>query len=583
MLAMRKLLTAIAAFSTLSAAACKDFLNVPNQNNPDIQRAYSTPTVLEQLVSTLPQRVYADLHNCTTCLSPSLLVMAFQYYSTNANFGMSTRQGLPRNAISNARNNSTFGENFRDFSVMSKDARLAADIVTALDSLLARGGTLGDPRLNNTGLNLRARSIALFSNAFALGNLALMYDSAAIVTHQSLPATVETPPLSGYADVMKAALAQLDSAIAVALESGASAGFPLPDTYINGNPLSQADYIRFLRSYKARFRASVARTPEERAAVNWDAVIDDAKNGIKADFVIQLNPSLGWDIGLEGSQSLGMPMWYYGMADTSGSYATWLGQSLDTKVPFVVKTGDQRWPWGETDLDQQKHRQSTWVYNALPYILETNATTGGIGWGYSLYSFRRFGAIDVGAGTGPWIDIPKTEIDMLAAEGYIRKGDFASAAALIDVSRVRAGLPPLSGVVNSASTPVPGATYVATLRISDNPTNPAKKDTVQTGWEVKTVIPGAKNCVPQVPVAPTFKTTACGNIMEAMKYEKRLETALTGYGSWYIDARGWGDLPEGTATQWPVPYQEMDSRQKPFYNLGGIGGNSGAAKGTYGF
>jgi hypothetical protein len=62
-----------------------------------------------------------------------------------------------------------------------------------------------------------------------------------------------------------------------------------------------------------------------------------------------------------------------------------------------------------------------------------------------------------------------------------------------------------------------------------------------------------------------------------------METAFTGYGQWYLDARGWGDLAEGTVLHWPVPYQELDSRQLPIYDLGGIGDPAGAPKGTYGF
>jgi hypothetical protein len=62
-----------------------------------------------------------------------------------------------------------------------------------------------------------------------------------------------------------------------------------------------------------------------------------------------------------------------------------------------------------------------------------------------------------------------------------------------------------------------------------------------------------------------------------------METAFTGYGQWYFDGRGWGDLPEGTAVHWPTPNQELDARLKPLYNLGGIGGRDGAARGTYGF
>ena len=54
------------------------------------------------------------------------------------------------------------------------------------------------------------------------------------------------------------------------------------------------------------------------------------------------------------------------------------------------------------------------------------------------------------------------------------------------------------------------------------------------------------------------------------------------YQSDEVDGRGWGDLPEGTAYEYPVPYQEMQSRQRPSYNLGG-GFGSSAGKSTYGF
>jgi hypothetical protein len=71
--------------------------------------------------------------------------------------------------------------------------------------------------------------------------------------------------------------------------------------------------------------------------------------------------------------------------------------------------------------------------------------------------------------------------------------------------------------------------------------------------------------------------------MEALKYEYRVETYFTGYGQWFQAERGWGDLVELTALEFPVPYQEMQVRVRPFYNLGGAGGKSAAAKGTYGF
>ena len=138
---------------------------------------------------------------------------------------------------------------------------------------------------------------------------------------------------------------------------------------------------------------------------------------------------------------------------------------------------------------------------------------------------------------------------MLAAEGLIRTGNIAGAATLIDRTRTTAGLPALSGAVAAATDPVPG---------------------------------GA-SCVPRVPQAPTYTTTACGDVMEAMKWEKRLEIAYTTYGGWFFDSRGWGDLPEGTPIMWPVPNQEADARVMTIYNLGGVGQPGGAGTSTYGY
>ena len=67
-----------------------------------------------------------------------------------------------------------------------------------------------------------------------------------------------------------------------------------------------------------------------------------------------------------------------------------------------------------------------------------------------------------------------------------------------------------------------------------------------------------------------------------MKYEWRIENVFSGFGSFWINSRGWGDLVEGTPLEFPVPYQEMQSRQKPYYLLG-PGFGSAAPKGIYGF
>jgi hypothetical protein len=96
-------------------------------------------------------------------------------------------------------------------------------------------------------------------------------------------------------------------------------------------------------------------------------------------------------------------------------------------------------------------------------------------------------------------------------------------------------------------------------------------------------IPGGVSCVPRIPdLAAAFKASKCGTLWDAMKWEYRMETAYTGYGMWYFAGRGWGDLPEGSALYWPVPYQEMDTRRQAFYSAGGPNLPGGAPHGNYG-
>lgn len=549
---MRKLsntLTWVAAAAALTA--CSDPLEVNNVNNPDVERAYSSPALIEQLLATGMQQVFNGTHAGTDAIIPQMMNMSLENYASVANFGMALRSAIPRSGITNERNNTVAAGNFRDFRVHSQQARAAANSIAALDRLLTGGGTLGSAGQNNTGLNQRSRAFGFFTLGSALANLALVYDSAAIVTN--LTPSDEVPPLSSSKQVMEVALRMLDTAQAIAASSNAAAGFPLPSSWLAGATLSQTDFVRLMRSQKARFRASNARTPAERAAVNWDLVIADAENGIQSDVLLQLQT--GWTVGFAGSQMHveggwhQMSMMMYGMADTSGAYEAWLKTPFTQRTPFLIRTPDKRYPSGDDRATQRANSPVKPSYDKFPYIRNRSSQdVPGEAFGTSFYDFYRYKYIRDDNGVGPFPFMTRAENDMLAAEGYLRKNNFAAAAALIDRYRVRAGLPSVAGIT-SLSQPVPGGNA----------------------------------CVPRVPVAPAGTTTACGNILEALKWEKRMETAFSQFGAWFLDSRGWGDLPEYTAVEWPVPYQEMDARQKPFYNIGGAGNAGAAAKGTYGF
>ena len=544
---------AVAPFALLLAACQKDVLSVANVDSPDVTRVYATAASIEGVISTGFQQLYAGSSGGTTSegLNVQSKNFALEVYGSVANYGMNSRNAIPRPAIFNDRGNSVQTGNTRDWTALSKLTRTAATGVQSLDRLTVAKGTLGSP-----AQDARARSFGFFINGAALGYLAFGYDSAAIVT-PAIPSDV-VPKLVGYADAGKAAIQLLDSAIAIASgpnSTNGANGWPLPGGWIAGSSMTLDQYIRFVKSMRARIRAGLARTPAERAAVNWTAIIADATSGIAADFTLAINNSLGWQCAYDCSQINVSGGWgqvspfYMGMADTSGFYARWLAQPLGQREgSALIITPDQRWPQGATRAAQTA--DSPLPLPGRRYFRNHPAgeDVSGDPWGTSNYFYRRWFQISNAGNIGTNVYFSKVELDMLAAEGYIRAGNFASAAALIDASRVKSGLPSI-GTITSATQMIAGGT----------------------------------GCVPQVPQAPAFNTVACGTILEAMKWEKRMETAGTSYMAWYVDSRGWGDLIEGTALQWPVPNGEMDSRVQPFYNLGGIGGKSSAPKGTYGF
>jgi hypothetical protein len=533
-------------------AACSDQLAVENKNAPDVARANSTPLGVEAIVSKLAQQIHQGMYGSTTNLLPGVTVMAFESASQLGNFGMGTRSALPREPIANNRGNSTEAENFRTFDHLSRNARSAADALTSLNKFVEVGTTLGSP-----ARDARARSFGYFNLGHAMGHVALFYDSTAIVKPGIAPG--EIPPLSGANDVMAAAIEMLDSALAIAESPAATSGtngWPIPADWVaspDGPGPSLDEWKRIIRSYRARFRANIGRTPAEHDAANWDAILADATNGITKDFLIGMTSSNGWSNSYwsQSAVSVGWSQaspFIIGMADTTGAYASWLSVPVDQRQPFLIRTPDKRFPAGEDRTAQQAASPGLFPPAGSPLHFK-NRPAGddipGFPWGTSFYdAIYRYGDYRANSSRGNNPIITKAEVDLLAAEAMIRKGQIAGAAALIDKYRVPNGLPALSGVVTTATQ----------------------------------AVPGGNACVPRVPQAPGFTTLACGNIMEAMKWEKRMETMLNGYAVWYLDSRGWGDLAVDTPLDYPVPYQEMDARGLPFYNS-----QRGAAAGTYGF
>jgi hypothetical protein len=549
---MRRLYVLAGFAGLLATAACShDVLSVQNPNSPDISRVLKKPADVESIIGSSFNTVWTVTVGVNTDgLTQQMMVMSFENASSLANYGMGPRVGIPRNSIDNSPGNAVAAGNSYDFFTVDRGARAAS---LGLVQLNSPGFTIG-----SANLNARARAFAFFTMGYANAVLALTYDSAAAVTETN--STVAFPPLLFHTALMDTALAQMDSSIN---EAGLMGTLTMPNTWIPSYTPGGPEFIRLVRSFKAHFRASIARSPAERAAVDWTKVRDDAVNGITGDVVMQLDPSKGWRYGwyvqhfLFDTWTQQTPM-ILGMADSAGLYDAYLATPLNSRSAFLIRSADKRLPSGDTRAAQQVYSGTGVVQTpgqgvpvggsgALPYFRNRTANDPpSLAFLVSQYDWYREQDLYNKLQIGPFPLIQKAVVDLLAAEAYYRLGDLANAAARINITRVGNGqLPALPATMTTTSQ-----------------------------------VPGGTACVPRVPDPATgFKSTKCGTLFEALKWEKRMETAFMQYGAWYFDSRGWGDLAQGTPVEWPVPYQELQTRAQPIYN----GTNQTTAVGTYGY
>lgn len=546
---------AVVSAALIGAVACNDTeLGVVNANSGESERVLGTPNDAEALLGTYYKRWSTGVYGNAVDLQGMASLQSLMNYSSLANSGLNARTPFTGAANGNAPGHVQKDEQYRLFQYMGEVNRVATTFLTRLDE----GLNLGSP-----ARAARDKAFAEFLRGISIGYAAMMHDSVAVVT---VGQGAEDPgELIGYKAAADSAYAAFQRAIdQTNLNATGDQGFPIPNAWIpSPTSWTKANFLQLIRSYRARIRANMARTPAERAAVDWPAVVADAQNGFTADHLITTNVTSG-PINDWRRQFLTfttwhqMPPFYIGMADVSGAYAAWIAQPVGERgaggVSFTMVTPDLRFPQGATRAAQQADFALTQctAANTVCKRYFVNRASGdvlsGAGWGFSNYDHARFyswaqNGDGSGARNGPTPFMVKPELDMLQAEGLYRAGNYAGAAALVNITRERNGLPPI------------------------------------TAFDATSPVPGGANCVPKVPVAP-FNVVACGNLWDALKYEKRIETAYTHYAPWFLDGRGWGELPKDTPLFWAVPYQDLQARGTPLNAIYGAGPGVGNAPGS---
>jgi hypothetical protein len=510
---MRKLIPVLAVLVT----ACQE-LEVTNPNRPDRIRATQQPTATESFVASA-FRTWWPVAGHDDYPSWAFSTMAQEITSGFADFGQLELSAEPRSAWNNspvnARNNVTETPWYDLYATIST----VNDALIAIDSGLV---------IVDEARTARTKAVGKFLQGLAHGHLALYFDSAFVVDEKLALDTITTPQFTHYPEVAAAAVEQLDAAIAIAGENN----FTLPAESWLFTAMNRDAFVRLANSFAARFTVYSARTPAERAAVNWAEVIRRIDAGITTDFAPVAQPDILWDdwkrlvarLRTTGRPSdFGRPSyWLIGPADSTNGFVNWVATPVENRQPFQLRTKDRRiqGAGGPATLGRYVG------FNQNNIFAASRGT-----YRFSWYYFLRYGTGNTWQnGAQPAMLV--SEMDLLKAEALIRLSRADEAVPLINKTRGANGLLP---PVTTAGPP-------------DEP-----------------------GCVPRK------LDGQCGSLWDALRYEKRIEGIGVSGVIAFFDARGWQALPQNTILQLPVPGRELAVLQRPLYTYGGPGGTSSAA------
>ena len=499
---------ALTGLVAVAGTACAD-LEVTNLNNPDRDRAISTPGDVENLIAGAYTSVWSVIHYSYP--GSAFSTAADAHSSSWGNWGMRDSGWEPRKTFDNDPAYSY--NNIAETPWGGFYGALAA----VRDGFLAIEGGI---QIGDQGSDTpRAQAFGKFIQGLSLGYLGLIFDKGFIVDETSDLENLDFVP---YTDLFAAGIAKLDEAEAMA--RGGS--FTLPSEWVGFDGTMSSDkFARLISSWRARLKSQVGRTQAERDAANWQDIMSDLQAGLGAtEDYASYDDGSTWAWMRDKLHTAGIAGWSrldirtYGAADQSGAYQTWLATTPEDRRPFDVDTDDSRVTGGAPDADGQY----------IAYIGSSPFPASRGYYHYSNYLDVRWSYYSAGfVGRLPTWD-PK-ERDLLMAEAMYRTGNPTGAMDIVNTYRANGGLPAFTDANGTA--------------------------------------PGAR-CVPKT------STGACGDLWEALKYEKRIELFHYGPFTEFMVDRGWGDLVSGTWNQIPVPGSELLLLLEDIYTFGAEAGSA---------
>lgn len=528
----------------LAAPGCTD-LDVTNPNDPGRDRALATAGDVESLVA----GSFHTWYNTWQGFDEHFFVSAasFQHSCTPANFGCVEYSGFPRGQIVNSTSDGFYGNISGSWGGLYS---ALASVRDGLGAINANEDIADQLNEDNPQAVTRLQAYGKFVQGLSHAGIALLYDQGFVVDETQEEG--EDPELLGYQDLMQRAMGYFDEAISLAQ----GADFTIPEGWMS-QPVDSETLVRLAHTMKARYMAGVARDPAERQAVDWNAVLSELEAGLDETWYIEGVENM-YDTGDWAAIQQGyyyFPGWaqmayfIHGMADQSGNYQAWLDQPLSDRgpdpggEPFLIQTPDTRYPEGTTLADQIANPGD---YMSIPHPTDAPCASASFTvdgehferesrgvWRWSYYYDHDIAGCQYEKLNTRWALAMIEESRLLEAEAHLNLGQAGMAADLINETRTEHGL---------------------------NATDASGANT---------------SCVPRLPDG------SCGDLMEMLKWEKRLESRYRGVHSngWFYDGRGWGDLYSGTYLHLPIPEEDLLLLDMTTYTTG-PGAKQGSAAST---
>jgi starch-binding outer membrane protein, SusD/RagB family len=491
----------LAPAAMLSVAACAE-LEVTNPNNPDIARALASPADVAKIGKSSVNSWFLT----STYQEPYMMLQVTADAGTAnfGNFGMRFNNLEPRVAY----NNNSAGTDAQA-TVRPWDDNYGA-LGAANDALKAIVGGLVIPGADATA---KTQAAALFAQAGALTNLALIFDKAFVVTERT--DLTKAPELIPYAQVRDSALKSWDAVIA--LTAGKTWSWDA-DVMPLTVPQTAANINRIANTMAARTLMLSARTGAENTATNWQRVLAYADKGITGTGLTDIDFSVLND---------GDNVWYsqilnYGNLDSWTRVDQRLVNRMAPNVPAkyagtnVAPVSDDRRMGAVTTPCTGAGQPAACLTGITTDYVYLGTVIGDPARGIfmqSPYYHRRWREVSfaVAGSTKAGKAMPyvlAAENDLMIAEALVRtNGDLNRAATLVNKTRVtRGGLAPVAA--NSAA------------------------------------------------------------LLAAISYERDVELLNTN-GLSLFDARRLEQLQTGTFRQLPIPAKELETLRLPIYTFGG--------------